>query len=281
MLAAGHCCSPAAQPRAPQGQRRAAALGRRHRRRSPSSRGGRRSCSTSQYAGARCRRPDLGATPPTPRRSRRSSGRRWPRTGPAGAVHALLRRGQDEFTDAFRKRALTTACSPRSPAGRCPTMLVIGHTDKVGTDAVNDPLSRQRAEVVRKALVARGVAPENIVVIGRGKRATRSCPPPTASPRHATGASRSSCADAITRRRSGRRAVPLAARAASGRPTARRRQRERLHVGMQSLEHRGGTGAVALVAARTSSTRCDPYSAPPASWASDTSSLIQAQPGSG
>ena len=44
------------------------------------------------------------------------------------------------------------------------------HTDKVGSDAVNDPLSRQRAEVVRKALIARGVAPENIVVVGRGKR---------------------------------------------------------------------------------------------------------------
>ena len=51
-----------------------------------------------------------------------------------------------------------------------PDVLVIGHTDKVGNDAVNDALSRQRADVVRKALVARGVAPENIVVIGRGKR---------------------------------------------------------------------------------------------------------------
>ncbi|MGL6109470.1 MAG: OmpA family protein, partial [Rubrivivax sp.] len=51
-----------------------------------------------------------------------------------------------------------------------PDVLVIGHTDTVGTDAFNDVLSRQRAEVVRKALVARGIAAENIVVVGRGKR---------------------------------------------------------------------------------------------------------------
>ena len=51
-----------------------------------------------------------------------------------------------------------------------PDVLVIGHTDKVGTDAYNDNLSRQRAEVVRKALADRGVAAENIVLVGRGKR---------------------------------------------------------------------------------------------------------------
>jgi outer membrane protein OmpA-like peptidoglycan-associated protein len=51
-----------------------------------------------------------------------------------------------------------------------PDVLVVGHTDKVGSDAANDLLSRQRAEVVRKALIARGIAPENVVAVGRGKR---------------------------------------------------------------------------------------------------------------
>ena len=51
-----------------------------------------------------------------------------------------------------------------------PDVLVIGHTDRVGTDAFNDALSRQRAEVVRRALVARGLPAENIVVVGRGER---------------------------------------------------------------------------------------------------------------
>ena len=51
-----------------------------------------------------------------------------------------------------------------------PDVVVIGHTDKVGSDAFNDSLSRQRAEVVRAALTARGVAPDKIATIGRGKR---------------------------------------------------------------------------------------------------------------
>jgi outer membrane protein OmpA-like peptidoglycan-associated protein len=51
-----------------------------------------------------------------------------------------------------------------------PDLLVIGHTDRVGTDAFNDALSRQRAEVVRRALVARGLPADLIVVIGRGER---------------------------------------------------------------------------------------------------------------
>lgn len=76
--------------------------------------------------------------------------------------------GKDEFTEAS-KRALDGVFA--EIAGRpVPDVIVIGHTDKVGNDAVNDPLSRQRAEVVRRALIARGVAPENIVVVGRGKR---------------------------------------------------------------------------------------------------------------
>jgi len=76
--------------------------------------------------------------------------------------------GKDEFTDES-KRAFDGVFSEiaKRPV---PDVLVIGHTDKVGTDAFNDPLSRQRAEVVRRALVARGIAAENIVVVGRGKR---------------------------------------------------------------------------------------------------------------
>jgi len=76
--------------------------------------------------------------------------------------------GKDEFTDES-KRAFDSVFSEiaKRPV---PDVLVIGHTDKVGTDAFNDPLSRQRAEVVRRALVARGIAADNIVVVGRGKR---------------------------------------------------------------------------------------------------------------
>jgi outer membrane protein OmpA-like peptidoglycan-associated protein len=51
-----------------------------------------------------------------------------------------------------------------------PDVLVVGHTDSVGSDQYNDALSRQRAEVIRAGLIKSGIAPENIVAVGRGKR---------------------------------------------------------------------------------------------------------------
>ena len=51
-----------------------------------------------------------------------------------------------------------------------PDVLVVGHTDLVGTHPFNDALSRQRAELIRNELVRLGVAPENIEVVARGKR---------------------------------------------------------------------------------------------------------------
>lgn len=76
--------------------------------------------------------------------------------------------GKDEFTDDSR-RALEGVLAEiaRRPV---PDVLVVGHTDTVGSDAVNDPLSRQRAEVVAKMLVARGIPAKDIVVVGRGER---------------------------------------------------------------------------------------------------------------
>jgi outer membrane protein OmpA-like peptidoglycan-associated protein len=47
---------------------------------------------------------------------------------------------------------------------------IIGHTDNTGSDAVNDPLSVQRAQAARQYLAARGVDPNRIVIAGRGER---------------------------------------------------------------------------------------------------------------
>jgi outer membrane protein OmpA-like peptidoglycan-associated protein len=47
---------------------------------------------------------------------------------------------------------------------------IIGHTDNTGSDAVNDPLSVQRAQSARNYLVARGVDPARIAIAGRGER---------------------------------------------------------------------------------------------------------------
>lgn len=47
---------------------------------------------------------------------------------------------------------------------------IIGHTDSVGSDAVNDPLSYQRAQSTRDYLSARGVSPNRVSIEGRGQR---------------------------------------------------------------------------------------------------------------
>jgi len=56
-------------------------------------------------------------------------------------------------------------------AARLPeaSVVVVGHTDRKGSDAYNLNLSLRRAEAVRDALVARGVAPDRIDATGRGE----------------------------------------------------------------------------------------------------------------
>lgn len=49
-------------------------------------------------------------------------------------------------------------------------LLVAGHTDNVGTDAVNIPLSRQRAEAVVAWLVAKGVDRSRLIPAGFGSK---------------------------------------------------------------------------------------------------------------
>ena len=76
--------------------------------------------------------------------------------------------GKDEFTDESKKivDSVFAEIAKRPVAD----VMVIGHTDTVGSDAANDALSRQRAEVVRNAFVARGLAVDKVVTVGRGKR---------------------------------------------------------------------------------------------------------------
>ena len=49
-------------------------------------------------------------------------------------------------------------------------ILVVGHTDSRGDDAVNDPLSLARAQAVRRYLESKGVAAGRIAIEGRGER---------------------------------------------------------------------------------------------------------------
>jgi len=50
------------------------------------------------------------------------------------------------------------------------TVTIIGHTDATGSDAINNPLSIDRADSARDYLVSRGVARTRIATDGRGSR---------------------------------------------------------------------------------------------------------------
>ncbi|MES2322755.1 MAG: OmpA family protein [Pseudomonadota bacterium] len=50
------------------------------------------------------------------------------------------------------------------------TVSIIGHTDSTGGDAVNDPLSVDRAARTRDYLAQRGVSPNRVMIDGRGER---------------------------------------------------------------------------------------------------------------
>ncbi len=77
--------------------------------------------------------------------------------------------GKDEFTDESKQdvdRVLSEIA--RRPV---PDVLVVGHTDAVGSDQLNDALGLQRAETVRAALMKLGIPADDIHAISRGKRA--------------------------------------------------------------------------------------------------------------
>jgi outer membrane protein OmpA-like peptidoglycan-associated protein len=77
-----------------------------------------------------------------------------------------------EQTDAFTEPSQRMIDSVLAEVARYPVpdVVVVGHTDLVGSDAFNDELARKRAETVRAMLIARGVAPASVVAVGRGKR---------------------------------------------------------------------------------------------------------------
>jgi len=64
-------------------------------------------------------------------------------------------------------------------------VVIVGHTDTVGSDPFNDALAKKRADTVATMLAARGVDPKDIVAIGRGRRELLiATPPGIAEPRN-------------------------------------------------------------------------------------------------
>lgn len=68
------------------------------------------------------------------------------------------------------RNVLDTFAQGLKSGGNGTLVRVVGHTDSTGSDAVNNPLSLERAESVRNFLEDRGVASGRIEVVGRGSR---------------------------------------------------------------------------------------------------------------
>ena len=77
-------------------------------------------------------------------------------TGSA-AIKPQLRTVLDPFANSLRD----------DPGAR---LMIVGHTDNTGSDAVNNPLSVERAQSVRDYLTSRGVAGGRVETAGRGER---------------------------------------------------------------------------------------------------------------
>lgn len=71
------------------------------------------------------------------------------------AIRPQLARVLDQFAQGMRDNQATQ-------------IRIIGHTDSTGTDAINNPLSLNRAASTRDYLAARGVSASRIMIDGRG-----------------------------------------------------------------------------------------------------------------
>lgn len=75
--------------------------------------------------------------------------------------------GRSAVTAGFRQTLdLVAAALLEAPDTR---VHILGHTDSRGSDALNNRLSKERAESTRDYLVARGIAFERLLAEGRGK----------------------------------------------------------------------------------------------------------------
>jgi OmpA-OmpF porin, OOP family len=89
---------------------------------------------------------------------------------PARAAHFTLYfvEGSDDLTEDSKQALERVLADLDRRAVR--DVVIVGHTDAVGSDQYNDALAKKRADAVSAMLMRRGVAQQDIVAIGRGKR---------------------------------------------------------------------------------------------------------------
>ena len=132
-------------------------------------RGGREVVLAQPYAGARLSRGSAEAFPSNAQEVQvRYGSALAAQPLPPAQFTLYFVEGKDEFTD--ESKLIVDSVFAEIAKRPIPDVIVIGHTDSVGNDAANDVLSRQRAEVVRAAFAARGLAADKVVTVGRGKR---------------------------------------------------------------------------------------------------------------
>jgi len=76
--------------------------------------------------------------------------------------------GSDTLT--AESQAAVTAIFEEIKQRPAPDLVVVGHTDRVGSVAANDQLAVKRANTMRDQLIKRGIDAENIQASGRGER---------------------------------------------------------------------------------------------------------------
>lgn len=104
---------------------------------------------------------------------------------PARAAHFTLYfiEGSDDLTEDSKQTLERMFADLDKRAVR--DVVIVGHTDTVGSDPFNDALAKKRADTVATMLAARGVDPKDIVAIGRGRRELLiATPPGIAEPRN-------------------------------------------------------------------------------------------------
>ncbi|MFN0161268.1 MAG: OmpA family protein [Burkholderiales bacterium] len=76
--------------------------------------------------------------------------------------------GSDALTE--ESRAVVERVFAEIANRPAPDVVVVGHTDTVGSGPSNDALSLTRAESIARELIRRGIAPANVRASGRGER---------------------------------------------------------------------------------------------------------------
>ena len=79
----------------------------------------------------------------------------------------LYKTGSAQLPDSIRELDVLNEFMTNKPNV---VILVEGHTDNVGSNRINDALSKRRAESVKKYLVRKGISPRRIKTVGYGER---------------------------------------------------------------------------------------------------------------